>query len=248
MSCGKKLTWYENIPIISWVLQRGKCRKCGARIGKAEIIAELFGMVSFGWIVYRFIDSVPTETHDVLAFLGEINLLQLVIVLAMMVGLIILAVYDGKWQEMPTSILLYVVIMGLFFAVVACYQDSIVLTSNCPEGAQCFVGETEQFSLGVFGKNMLSYVWSVGLLAGIYFLLYLFSREKLVGGGDWILCAAIGLILGDWWLALMELFLSNFLGTIAMVGLKQKKAAFGPFLVIAFVVVYCLSDWLVTLH
>jgi len=38
------------------------------------------------------------------------------------------------------------------------------------------------------------------------------------------------------------------MGTIVMVGLKRKKAAFGPFLVAAFVVVFCLSDWLITLR
>ena len=29
LNCGKKLAWYENIPIVSWLAQGGKCRKCG---------------------------------------------------------------------------------------------------------------------------------------------------------------------------------------------------------------------------
>ena len=73
-------------------------------------------------------------------------------------------------------------------------------------------------------------------------MLYFFSKEKLVGGGDWMLCLAIGLALGKWQLALIELFLANFIGSIIMLGLRQKKAAFGPFLVIAFVTVVVLED------
>ena len=29
MSCGHNLKWYENIPVLSWLLQGGKCRACG---------------------------------------------------------------------------------------------------------------------------------------------------------------------------------------------------------------------------
>ena len=31
-SCGKKLIWYELIPILSYVIQLGKCRKCHGEI------------------------------------------------------------------------------------------------------------------------------------------------------------------------------------------------------------------------
>ena len=91
---------------------------------------------------------------------------------------------------------------------------------------------------------MLPVLGSVALLAGTYYLLYILSKERLVGGGDWMLCLAIGLLLGDWRLALVELFLANFLGALVMLPLKQKKIAFGPFLVIAFVIIFVLKDWL----
>ena len=32
MSCGTQIAWYDNIPVISWLLLRGRCRHCGARI------------------------------------------------------------------------------------------------------------------------------------------------------------------------------------------------------------------------
>ena len=214
MSCGKKLKWYENVPIVSWVLQGGKCRKCGARIGKAEILAEALGALAFGLITWKFVGAVPVGMVGPAEFLAEFDLARLVAVLAAMVGLLILAVYDGKWGEMPVGILIYAIVMGAVYAVLSLVR----------------------------GGDWLSLLGSVALLAGTYYLLYFFSKEKLVGGGDWLLCLAIGLILGRWELALVELFLANFLGGLVMLPAKKKRIAFGPFLVVAFVMIFAFSD------
>jgi leader peptidase (prepilin peptidase)/N-methyltransferase len=32
MSCGHELAWHDNVPVASWLLLRGRCRSCGARI------------------------------------------------------------------------------------------------------------------------------------------------------------------------------------------------------------------------
>jgi leader peptidase (prepilin peptidase)/N-methyltransferase len=32
MSCGERIAWYDNIPVVSWVVLRGRCRACGSRI------------------------------------------------------------------------------------------------------------------------------------------------------------------------------------------------------------------------
>jgi hypothetical protein len=31
-SCKTQLTWYQNVPLLSWLFLRGKCANCGARI------------------------------------------------------------------------------------------------------------------------------------------------------------------------------------------------------------------------
>ena len=35
-SCGRTLSWYENMPIIGWLVLRGRCRTCGERIETGE--------------------------------------------------------------------------------------------------------------------------------------------------------------------------------------------------------------------
>ena len=41
--CGKALTSAELVPVLSWALQRGKCRACGAAIGGAQLVCEVGG-------------------------------------------------------------------------------------------------------------------------------------------------------------------------------------------------------------
>ena len=88
---------------------------------------------------------------------------------------------------------------------------------------------------------------SILILGGIYLALYLFSKGKWVGDGDWLLGTAIGIALFDPWLSLLVLFLSNFFATLVMYPItktkKIKKVHFGPFLVIAFIIVYTFSGF-----
>ena len=41
MSCGTEIRWYDNVPLLSYVLLRGRCRNCGARIGLRYPAVEL---------------------------------------------------------------------------------------------------------------------------------------------------------------------------------------------------------------
>lgn len=50
-SCGKVLKWYELIPVISFLIQGGKCRGCGKTIGMRHLISELL-MGLAGGIAY----------------------------------------------------------------------------------------------------------------------------------------------------------------------------------------------------
>ena len=52
--CGRLLSWYENIPVLSWVVLRGRCRTCAAPIGVRYPIIEALTAVMFGaaWWYY----------------------------------------------------------------------------------------------------------------------------------------------------------------------------------------------------
>ena len=62
LSCGRALSWSENVPVLSWLAQRGKCRGCGERIGvvypAVELVTALLIAASFlvfGWSGTAFV-------------------------------------------------------------------------------------------------------------------------------------------------------------------------------------------------
>jgi leader peptidase (prepilin peptidase)/N-methyltransferase len=46
-SCSRALSWYENIPVVSWTVLRGRCRTCGSRISMQYPIVEAVTGVLF---------------------------------------------------------------------------------------------------------------------------------------------------------------------------------------------------------
>ena len=54
MSCGTELAWYDNIPVISWLVLHGRCRSCGVRISPLYPAVELAtaGLVAACFVVF----------------------------------------------------------------------------------------------------------------------------------------------------------------------------------------------------
>jgi leader peptidase (prepilin peptidase)/N-methyltransferase len=62
MSCGHELAWYENVPVVSWLVLRGRCKSCGSRIGAVYPAVELLtalliagSFLAFGWSGKSFV-------------------------------------------------------------------------------------------------------------------------------------------------------------------------------------------------
>ena len=53
-SCGHVLGVFELIPILSWLIQGGKCRHCGAKISVRYVLAEVVCAVLAMTIIYRW--------------------------------------------------------------------------------------------------------------------------------------------------------------------------------------------------
>ena len=54
MSCGTELAWYDNVPVLSYLILRGRCRSCGARISVLYPAVELAtaGLVAACFVVF----------------------------------------------------------------------------------------------------------------------------------------------------------------------------------------------------
>lgn len=74
-SCGHKLTILELIPVLSYIFQRGKCKKCGVKLSLMYPLYELFCGIIFALCYYRF-----GLTKEIIVPLTFISMLLIIIV------------------------------------------------------------------------------------------------------------------------------------------------------------------------
>ncbi len=51
--CGRGIAWQENIPVVSWLLLRGRCRGCGLPISIQYPLVELGTAIIWAWFAWR---------------------------------------------------------------------------------------------------------------------------------------------------------------------------------------------------
>jgi leader peptidase (prepilin peptidase)/N-methyltransferase len=62
LSCGQEVAWYDNVPVVSYLVLRGRCRGCGTPIGAVYPAVELLtalliaaSFLAFGWSGESFV-------------------------------------------------------------------------------------------------------------------------------------------------------------------------------------------------
>jgi len=106
-ACSRPIRAYDNVPVLSWVLLRGRARCCGARISVRYPLVELVGGL-LGWaIVERIVLALPGSTPWWLA------LLSFSAHLALGLGLIAAAFIDLEHMVLPDSITLGGAVLGV---------------------------------------------------------------------------------------------------------------------------------------
>ncbi|MDY3274995.1 MAG: prepilin peptidase [Agathobacter sp.] len=96
MKCGYQLSWYDMIPVASWLALRGRCRKCKARISAQYPLIEAANGILY--VVVFFVCGV-TWTSVIYCLLGS--------------ALIVLSVIDFRTYEIPFGINVFILVLGL---------------------------------------------------------------------------------------------------------------------------------------
>lgn len=96
MNCGYQLSWYDMIPVASWLALGGRCRKCKAAISVQYPIVEAANGVLY---VTVFLVCGMTWTSVIYCLLGS--------------ALIVLTVIDLRTYEIPLGINLWILMLGL---------------------------------------------------------------------------------------------------------------------------------------
>lgn len=109
-ACKETIAWYDNIPLLSFMALRGKCRRCGARISWQYPTVELATALLFAVAGKAF--YVPGSVEAALTLSLALGLIAI---------LLVVFVYDLVHMEIPVSALMAGMAWTLFSLVLLWY-------------------------------------------------------------------------------------------------------------------------------
>lgn len=209
--CGARIKGYDNVPVLSWLVLRGRCRSCTSPISVRYPIVELSTAVFFGVVAWRFLPAlVPTEP-------SASSIASVVLVLAAFLYLaavsVVLALIDLDTQTLPNAI-----VLPGYFVGAALLGAASVLTGDYAALIRAGIG--------------------LGILWALYLIIAL-AYPGGMGFGDVKLAGLLGLFLGylGWAQLVVGAFAAFLLGGIFAIGLLVTRRAtrksgipFGPWM------------------
>lgn len=174
--CGKRIKFYDNIPLLSYLVLRGKCRNCGYKISVVYPMVELLTAALFFILFIKIFYGV--------FFYYNINISNF----ALFESYLIYHAYLFIGYSIFLFILISSAFIDLFNRII---PDSLNLI---------LIGAGFAFNIFLFGKPFL-YPFLGFALGGAFFyliaLLYsIFRKKEGLGGGDIKLIAGIGSFIG----------------------------------------------------
>jgi leader peptidase (prepilin peptidase)/N-methyltransferase len=104
-SCGHQLAWFENVPVVSWIALRARCRCCDERISAMYPTIEL--IVGLGWLL------------SVQYFGPSFTALRVAVFGTVLLGV---AMTDAKHYLIPDGFTLFGLVFALATAVIAFFR------------------------------------------------------------------------------------------------------------------------------
>lgn len=171
MHCGHVLSWYELIPLVSWIIQGGKCRACKAKISAQYPIVEALNAIL--WIGVVLVWGLRWET---LLFCICSSIL------------IVLSVIDERTQEIPIGLNIAIAVLGVARLI-------LVLTGKATAS-----GPWYEYVIGAFvvsGLFLLIVVITKGRGMGGGDVKLMAAAGLLLGWKHILLAMMLGCILGS---------------------------------------------------
>lgn len=218
MTCSKTLAWYELIPVISFLFQKGRCNTCSTKISHQYPVVEFITGAMFASVAYYFSSILY---YDFIQYVVLVTLYSMIFSL-----LIVISVYDMRHKIIPDSL----VYMFSFLAFVSMFI-------NHGFGGGFFVmPNTLSLLSGILYAlpfALISWLSNQRLMG--------FGDSKMILGIGWML----GIMNGG--AAIMLAFWIGTLVSLVLMFLNHKKISmtteipFGPFLAISAFIVFVLN-------
>ena len=207
--CKKTILWYDNIPFLSYLILRGRCRFCKNPISRRYFVVELITALTF------------------VLFYSFFGLTWLLIpYLVMTCGFIVATFVDFKHRIIPDEVSVGGLIAGLIFSFLMPEIQGVMIQNY----SSAWLAHLHALGLSFLGVIIGGgLIYAMGMLGD-----FLFKKESM-GGGDIKLLAMIGAFLG-WQLAILTFFIAPVFGAvfgvIEKIRTKESAIAYGPFLVL----------------
>lgn len=211
-SCGAEIRARDNVPVIGWVLLRGRCRDCSSAISARYPIIEALTGLAFVAITLWYLPHVLTATTVATAVAGVLELVAYLYFAAITIAL---ALIDIDVKRLPDPIVLPSIVVGGVLLVAAG-----ILRGDGDSLLRLLIG---------------------GAAAFVFFFIIAFAVPGGMGFGDVKLAAVLGIYLGySGWGPLIVGIMAAFLigGVVGIVLMLARRAGrktaipFGPWLLV----------------
>ena len=225
--CSKRIVWYDNIPVLSYLFLRGKCRYCRHKISAQYPIVEFLTGIVF-LLLFRSVLMVSSGTTCAYVFFVIFCCL-----------LIVGSFVDLRLHIIPNEI----TYTGLILAPIA--SVLCVGLHDISGSLRFFVDSGNQWI-----ASLLASLIGIFVSGGLIFLCGVFGklvfRKDAMGFGDVKLMGVIGGFLG-WKLAVATFFIAPFFGLLfglpRLIFKKGNVIPYGPFLSLAAFVCLLFKDF-----
>ena len=230
--CGKPIRWFDNIPVVSWLILRGRCRDCKAAISPQYPLVELATSLWFAAIVF-----LASQTYEPQLDTEQQASLILSALGAAILGFLLIGLLVMDWQThlLPDAFTFTGIAISFFLACLRAVflqgnEDQIVLNSTKQlrlRSPGSFAAQGNVFLTGpehILGVWLVSTVGAALILLSVRWIYKAIRRREGMGLGDVKLLAMIGSFLG-FWPAVLSLFLGVLLASgYAITLLARGKA------------------------
>ena len=175
--CKRPIAFYDNLPVVSWLLLRGRCRNCHSKISPRYLIIELLtGALFLGCYGY-FGLSLATLKYCVLGFL--------------LLGLIFT---DAETKLLPDKLTLPGLVLGLLFSLFVPVND--MASQLLPGVVNLSVGPDLAARLFSLLDSVLGAALGASFIYGAGAVYLRWRGAEGMGFGDVKLMAMVGAFLG----------------------------------------------------
>lgn len=223
LKCNKKIEWFDNIPLISYILLRGKCRNCKTTISPRYFLVELLTGVMFFFLMFKF-----GLSFDFFIFMIFTCIL------------IIVTFIDFDHFLIPDVLVLPGIVLGLAVS----FKNSLLMNLS-----PLFFDVS--YPLSVFLNSLTGAIFGFLSLLFVAVLGEMLFKKEAMGGGDLKLLAMMGAFLG-WKNVFFTIFMSSLVGAVIGITLiifkkkgKGEYIPYGPYLALAGIISIFWGDILI---